>query len=53
MWNTLRLSSTLHKNSQNVNIFLMNAAVDSDRNKTTKPDSYYHIMPLKSKTAIQ
>lgn len=41
-WNALRLASTLHKNGQEVNIFLMNDAVDLARDKTTKPDSYDH-----------
>ena len=39
-WNALRLAKTLHKNGEDVNIFLMNDAVDLARDKTTKPDSY-------------
>ncbi|MCF6309405.1 MAG: DsrE family protein [Sulfurimonas sp.] len=39
-WNALRLAKTLHKNNEDVNIFLMNDAVDLARNKTTKPESY-------------
>jgi len=39
-WNALRLAKTLHKSGQEVNIFLMNDAVDLARDKTTKPDSY-------------
>lgn len=41
-WNALRLASTLHKNGQEVNIFLVNDAVDLARNKTVKPDYYDH-----------
>lgn len=41
-WNALRLAKTLHENSQDVNIFLMNDAVDLARDKTAKPDSYDH-----------
>ena len=39
-WNALRLASTLHKNDEDVNIFLMNDAVDLARDKTLKPDGY-------------
>lgn len=39
-WNALRLAKTLHKNGEDVNIFLMNDAVDLAREKTIKPDSY-------------
>ena len=39
-WNALRLAKTLHKSGENVNIFLMNNAVDLARNKTPKPDTY-------------
>lgn len=39
-WNALRLAKTLHKSGQEVNIFLMNDAVDLARDKTAKPDSY-------------
>jgi uncharacterized protein involved in oxidation of intracellular sulfur len=39
-WNALRLAKTLHKNGEEVNIFLMNDAVDLARNKTVKPDYY-------------
>jgi len=39
-WNALRLASTLHKNGEDVNIFLMNDAVDLAIDKTLKPDSY-------------
>ena len=41
-WNALRLASTLHKNSKEVNIFLMNDAVDLARGKTAKPDFHDH-----------
>lgn len=41
-WNALRLASTLHKNGDAVNIFLMNDAVDLARDKTPKPDNYDH-----------
>ena len=41
-WNALRLASSLHENTQEVNIFLMNDAVDLARDKTTKPDLYDH-----------
>lgn len=36
----MRLAKTLLKNGEDVNIFLMNDAVDLARNKTLKPDSY-------------
>jgi uncharacterized protein involved in oxidation of intracellular sulfur len=39
-WNALRLAKTLHKSGEEVNIFLMNDAVDLVRDKTTKPQSY-------------
>jgi len=39
-WNALRLAKTLFKNGEDVNIFLMNDAVDLARSKTVKPDSY-------------
>jgi len=39
-WNALRLAKTLHKNGEEVNIFLMNDAVDLARDKTLKPDNY-------------
>ncbi len=45
-WNALRLASTLHKNGEKVNIFLMNDAVDIARDKTTKPESYDHDLVL-------
>ncbi|MBE0513391.1 DsrE family protein [Sulfurimonas sp.] len=45
-WNALRLASTLHKNAEDVNIFLMNDAVDLARDKTKKPDSYDHDLVL-------
>jgi uncharacterized protein involved in oxidation of intracellular sulfur len=45
-WNALRLASTLHKNGEGVNIFLMNDAVDLAREKTLKPDSYDHDLVL-------
>ncbi len=38
-WNALRLAKTLHKNGEEVNLFLMNDAVDLARDKTTKPES--------------
>ena len=41
-WNALRLASTLHKNDEKVNIFLMNDAVDLDRDKMSKPENYDH-----------
>jgi uncharacterized protein involved in oxidation of intracellular sulfur len=41
-WNALRLAKTLHKDAQDVNIFLINDAVDLARDKTTKPDNYDH-----------
>ncbi|MDO8453114.1 MAG: DsrE family protein [Sulfurimonas sp.] len=39
-WNALRLAKTLHKNGEEVNVFLMNDAVDLARDKTAKPDYY-------------
>lgn len=39
-WNALRLADTLHKNGEDVNIFLMNDAVDLARDKSMKPQSY-------------
>lgn len=39
-WNALRLAKTLHKNGEEVNIFLMNNAVDLAREKSAKPDFY-------------
>ena len=39
-WNALRLAKTLHKSGQEVNIFLMNDAVDLARDKTKKPEGY-------------
>lgn len=45
-WNALRLASTLHKNGEEVNIFLMNDAVDLARDITIKPDSYDHDLVL-------
>ncbi|DAB28326.1 MAG: sulfur reduction protein DsrE [Sulfurimonas sp. RIFOXYD12_FULL_33_39] len=39
-WNALRLAKTLVKSGEEVNIFLMNDAVDLARDKTSKPDSY-------------
>lgn len=45
-WNALRLASTLHKNNEKVNIFLMNDAVDLARDKLTKPESYDHDLVL-------
>ena len=39
-WNALRLAKTLHKSGEEVNIFLMNDAVDLARDKTGKPESY-------------
>ncbi len=45
-WNALRLATTLHKNGEKVNIFLMNDAVDLARDKTQKPESYDHDLVL-------
>lgn len=45
-WNALRLASTLYKNGESVNIFLMNDAVDLARDKTEKPESYEHDLVL-------
>lgn len=45
-WNALRLASTLHKNAEEVNIFLMNDAVDLARDKTQKTGSYDHDLVL-------
>ncbi len=39
-WNALRLAKTLHKNGEEVNVFLMNDAVDLARDKSAKPDYY-------------
>lgn len=39
-WNALRLAKTLFKSGEDVNIFLMNDAVDLARNITKKPESY-------------
>ncbi len=39
-WNALRLAKTLNKSGEEVNIFLMNDAVDLARDKTVKPDFY-------------
>ena len=41
-WNALRLAKTLHRSGEQVNIFLMNDAVDLARDITTKPESYDH-----------
>ncbi|MDF1880070.1 DsrE family protein [Sulfurimonas sp. MAG313] len=45
-YNALRLASTLHKNKEEVNIFLMNDAVDLARNKMLKPEHYDHDLVL-------
>lgn len=39
-WNALRLAKTLHKSGEEVNVFLMNDAVDLARDITKKPDNY-------------
>ena len=52
-WNALRLASTLHKNSETVNIFLMNDAVDLARDKTDKPESYDHDLVAMLKTLYE
>ncbi|PHR55726.1 MAG: sulfur reduction protein DsrE [Arcobacter sp.] len=39
-YNALLLASTLHKNGEKVNIFLMNDAVDLAREKMSKPEHY-------------
>jgi len=39
-YNALRLASTLHKNGEEVNIFLMNDSVDLAREKLNKPEHY-------------
>jgi len=39
-WNALRLATTLRKNGEDLNIFLMNDGVDLARDKTIKPDNY-------------
>ncbi|GIM57986.1 DsrE/DsrF/TusD sulfur relay family protein [Capnocytophaga canimorsus] len=39
-WNGLRLAETLHKNNQEVRIFLMNDAVDMARNSCKPPQGY-------------
>lgn len=39
-WNALRLATTLHKNGENIKIFLMNDSVDLARESTKKPDLY-------------
>lgn len=39
-WNALRLAKTLFDSGQEVNIFLMNDAVDLARDITKKPDGY-------------
>ena len=41
-WNALRLAKTLYENNEQVNIFLMNDAVDLARDKMTKPENYDH-----------
>jgi uncharacterized protein involved in oxidation of intracellular sulfur len=41
-WNALRLASTLFKNGEKVNLFLMNDAVDLARDTTTMPEGYDH-----------
>ena len=49
-WNALRLAKTLHKNREDVNIFLMNDAVDLAREKIIKPDSYdYNLVEMLKK----
>ena len=49
-WNALRLAKTLHKNGEEVNIFLMNDAVDLARDKTMKPDYYeYNLVEMLKK----
>lgn len=53
-WNALRLAKTLHKNGEEVNIFLMNDAVDLARNKTSKPDNYeYDLVEMLKKIYTQ
>jgi len=46
-WNTLRLAKALHENGEDVNLFLMNDAVDLARNKTMQPDGYDLVEMLK------
>ncbi|MCK9473036.1 DsrE family protein [Sulfurimonas sp.] len=45
-YNALRLASTLYKDGQKVNIFLMNDAVDLARDKTQKPQNYDYDLVL-------
>lgn len=53
-WNALRLAKTLHKNGEEVNIFLMNDAVDLAREKTIKPDYYeYDLVEMLKKLYAQ
>ena len=53
-WNALRLAKTLHKNAEEVNIFLMNDAVDLARDKTVKPDYYeYDLVEMLKKMYVQ
>ena len=39
-WNTLRLAKTLHKSGEEVNILLMNDAVDLARNKIPQTSTF-------------
>jgi uncharacterized protein involved in oxidation of intracellular sulfur len=53
-WNALRLAKILHKNGEEVNIFLMNDAVDLARDKTMKPDYYeYDLVEMLKKIYAQ
>lgn len=53
-WNALRLAKALHKSGEEVNIFLMNDAVDLARDKTMKPDSYdYDLVEILKKMYAQ
>jgi len=53
-WNALRLAKTLHKNAEEVKIFLMNDAVDLARDKTVKPDYYeYDLVEMLKKMYVQ
>lgn len=53
-WNALRLAKTLLKNGEEVNIFLMNDAVDLARDKTMKPDYYeYDLVVMLKKMYAQ
>lgn len=52
-WNALRLADTLHKNGEDVNIFLMNDAVDLARDKSMKPQSYdYDLVDMLKKCML-